>query len=357
MNDRQRQFQSGLGLYFVLAVVAVCSVALCREAKAAADHPWYASYRVAFNGGAGSATAVGEHLILTNWHVAGSPGAQGIARAANGAQWSIRCVASNQTYDLALCETAPDAPPLRWAAIADTPPAATESVQFYGYGAGNQPLRVAQGQYLGRGNGQNYWSAIVQSGDSGGGFFDAAGRLIGVNARTDNAYPPAGGGYYQGNSLSVPLSQVKDFLGTYTTQCPNGSCQMGGSHSQPSRRPPPPNWPQPAPEPAPSAPPAAPSQPPMTPVQPPAAPAPVVPPPQSGKDGAPGAPGPQGPMGPPGPAYDDTKLIAMINQLSLKVDALANKPPPSIDPKVIEGIITSQLAKNLRVTVENDLTK
>ncbi len=324
MIDRSRSFREGCMLYTVLAIVMACAAVTCRQVKAA-DHPWYASYRVEFQGGAGSATAIGEHLVLTNWHVAGAAGRVGTARNAHGESWGIRCVVSNQTYDLAICETSPEAKPLKWAAIADAAPAVSEEVDFFGYGAGNQPLRSSKGEFLGQENGQNYWSAIVQSGDSGGGFFNAAGRLIGVNARTDNAYPPASGGYYQGQSLSVPLAQVKDFLGTYTTQCENGSCQRGGS--QPSRRPPPKNWPQPAPEPTPDAP--------VVPVPPkmePPAPPPVVPQPAPilGKDGKDGA---QGPQGPPGPAYDDSKLVAVISDLQQSIDALKNQPAKT-DPAI-----------------------
>ncbi len=327
MSDRSRSYRDGFMLYSVLLVVAVCAAATCRQVKAA-DHPWYASYRVEFQGGAGSATAIGEHLVLTNWHVAGAPGRAGTARNAHGESWVIRCMVSNQTYDLAICETSPQAKPLKWAAIADTAPAGGEEVQFYGYGAGEQPLRMSKGEFLGQEHGQNYWSAIVQSGDSGGGFFNAAGRLIGVNARTDNAYPPATGGYYQGQSLSVPLVQVKDFLGTYTTQCQNGSCQMGGGGSQPSRRPPPKNWPQPAPEPTPDVPvvPVPPkAEPPAPPVAPVPQPAPIL-----GKDGKDGA---QGPQGPPGPAYDDSKLLAAIDGLQASIVSLQAQPAKT-DPAI-----------------------
>lgn len=326
-----RNHFTGIGI-MVLSLVTVCQ---------AADHPYYASYRVSFEGGSGSATAIGERLLLTNWHVAGAAGRTGQAKSASGEVVNIRCVVSTPSYDLALCETEATAKPLRWAAIAGAPPAADQEVQFYGYGAGGSTLRVAHGEYMGKAQGQNYWSAIVQSGDSGGGFFDAAGRLIGVNARTDNAFPPAGGQFFQGHSLSVPLVQVKDFVAQHTQSCPDGSCQRGGGGSQPSRRPPPRNWPQPAEPPA---------DPPVVPVVPkpdvPVTPPPVAPP---KVEVVPGPPGPQGPAGPPGKDADQDEIVAKVVQA---VMAEMAKQKPEVPSGTIKEEVRKAIAGHLRVTVE-----
>lgn len=281
----------------------------------AADHPWHASYRVSFNGGAGSATAIGPRLLLTNWHVAGTAGNRGAARSANGEQCKIVTLTSDQRVDLALCETDAD---VRFADISDVPANPDEEVSLYGYGPGAQPLRIARGNYIGQIEGQNYWTTIAQSGDSGGGVFNSSNKLVGVNRAVDGQFDTQS--YHQGQSLSVPLRSVQSFL---TQSCEQ--CERGGF--QPARRPPPKNWPQPAPEPSPE------PEKPLTPVPPKVEPKPVEPAPVPPKvEVIPGPAGPQGPAGPPGKDADEAKLVALsvqIAALQATIEQLNNRPVPS----------------------------
>jgi len=199
------------------------------------SQPYYASYVVRFGQARGSATGIGPNLLVTNQHVAGQATNSGTAIDATGNRHSIRCIATSQTWDLALCQTEGDE--LHWVKIAAEAPQPREDVWALGYGAGNNP-KLASGVGVLRGvDGEgNYESTLViQSGDSGSGMFNARGELVAVNRAVDGRYN--GRGYMQGFATSVSLSKVRRFAVQSAEECPDCWRPLNRRPSRPDTQP------------------------------------------------------------------------------------------------------------------------
>lgn len=366
-----------LSLVQLVATVVVWAVLLSIICKA--EHPYYASYELNFQGGSGSATAIGPFLLITNRHVAGQHGNKGTAVSAAGRKWTITTVAVSGKYDLALVQAAEGAIALHWTEVATEKPTQAQDVHFYGYGAGVGKQRHAQGKILGLGqepNGQHHYinSYIIESGDSGSGMF-ADGKLVGVNFATQNQAPYNklnGQPVFRGRGCAIPFGYVTEFIGKTCKKNQDGGYVLAGKPAQFAR---PENWPQPSQPPGqteaapmvpvapkgsacptcpggsgscPTCPPGnaaviPPSDPPpfAKPIQPPAPPPPIISQPgpagPPGKDGEPGTPGARGASGDPGPPGPQGPPGA----------------PAVIDPNQLKNVVADAIRSTLKVVVSN----
>lgn len=189
-----------------LSVILLCLVA---PLSAQTVSPEWASYRIFVPGAAGSATGIAPNIAVTNVHVVGGRGTPCVLRhTPTTRQWRGRSVALDPAADVALV-LVDGSEPLDWVVIGDGPQAGMEA-QHYGYGS-DGVLKRGIGRYLGVGGYGDgrvpCWHADTQSvsGDSGGGLFDLAGRLVSVNwGATD-----------RGVSVSTPAQYVSRLLTQY----------------------------------------------------------------------------------------------------------------------------------------------
>lgn len=234
-------------------------------------------------GSAGSGTCIrleedyGELLILTCAHLfteRGDPnGRQLLGPIEVKFPHEQRPLAGRLVYvdrdnDLALvaCDGSPGLP---GTALATAAPAAGETLWHVGYPLGRGP-RTQSGRCVRASDGLTQMAARFQSGDSGGGIFNARGELVGVVSGFYTHQPDIGNGAH--------LVQIRRFV---TICLP---CLRGGPRAQ---------------RPAPTAPPM------------PRAEAPPI-----------GSAGSQGPPGPPGRDADVSAVLAELKQLRGQLEEL-----------------------------------
>ena len=220
-----------------MARIMFLLVALVAGAAIAAT-PQEASFRVETQQGGGSGTAIHKRIIVTNSHVVGHRLRTDITVKSDWSGQTMKAegVCISPEYDICLLWTEKDVP---YTEMADEPKAG-DIVKLYGYGP-YRKLRSGDGKVIGvsdrKPNGAENIETWVQSlsGDSGGGLFDANGKLVAVNW---------GGDLRTNSSVSVPAKYVKKIGDEWVREmihqsrwsefqcfgggCAGGSCGQGG---------------------------------------------------------------------------------------------------------------------------------
>lgn len=197
-----------------------------------APTPADASYRIAApdQGGTsyGSGTAIGPNAVVTNDHVVSHALKQVTLIDRHGGRKRAKVIYSDSEADICLLWC--DDGGLSWVPLAESDPAPGEQITKLGFG-GSGVLRATSGVVHpgGLARSQRVRSiestAWTESGDSGGGWFNASGELCAV---TWGADPRTSGG------VSTPQSYVRAAVTHYETQlCQGGSCQILGGQSRP----------------------------------------------------------------------------------------------------------------------------
>lgn len=225
---------------------------------AAGAEPASASYRIEVGDAGGSGVAIAPRLVVTNSHVVGGRLVDDVRLCDAWGRWRQgRAVAVDRTADVALIHVRDPLPAV--AELGDDP-SPGQRLQLLGWGP-DRRLKQGRGQLLGprgsRGGSVPVLETAIHSepGDSGGGIFDASGRLVALNW---------GGDPSTGFSASTPVSYVKKLGETWATsvyprerwqefQCFGGACGGGGGislNAGSGRGVAPPKWPvAPPPEP------------------------------------------------------------------------------------------------------------
>jgi len=250
-----------IGLCLLLSLMGACAFGQSPD-------PALASYRIAVSQGGGSmscgsGTGVSPWLACTNVHVVGNASVATIKNPLIGKQWQAEVVARNQGADIALLYVASG--DLNWVEVGDDPQP-NQPCSMVGYGGDGVPKR-GSGRFIAANglqpDGTPVWHAAVESisGDSGGGLFDHAGKLVAVNWGSDLAGDRS--------SRSTPASYVSQLAIAWRTKagatqpeftqiwggCFGGQCPQprpfGGGGMPPKQPITPPTFPQPAPSPTP----------------------------------------------------------------------------------------------------------
>lgn len=310
--ESQRKFiiVCGLMLLLLLAllwpacageVVPVVSPRAFRQAAAEVQgsqpsSPADASYRIECpdgRGGAdcGSGTAISPHVVVTNDHVVSHEIREVNIIDRRGGRHTGTVIYSYGGTDICLIWVREGG--LAWAPLASTDPQASERIIKLGYG-GSGVLRQTEGVIkqsattFGSGTPAIESTAWTESGDSGGGNFNARGELVSVTWGKD----------YASQGIGSPASAVWQAVNSWQDRyCPDGQCQP--IFQQPAR-------PQPQPQTRPPAP--APRPPTQQIAGPPGPPGPIGP---AGPAGPPGQPGPRGPAG----QCDESQIAALIARI------------------------------------------
>lgn len=192
--------------------------------------PVAASYRVALPEGRGSGVGIGPRLLVTNAHVVGDRHREGVElrNSSTGQVTRGDTVLVDSAADLALIATQDQ---IEFVPLAAANATAGEMITLIGYG-GRTRERAYQGSgpYLGilsrsqSGTPTGHLHVESVAGDSGGGLFNSAGELVGVNWGVDG----------NGVSLSVPVSLIRQDVIAYETACPTGACGMSQRSISPS---------------------------------------------------------------------------------------------------------------------------
>jgi hypothetical protein len=272
-----------VGLWLLLAVAAFGQTVVDCSVQLKCGNAW------------GSGTVIrrgGKTTLLTAAHVvAGKESASVIFPS--GKTCVARVASRGGQLDIAAMDL--DEGDWPTTALGQVPPKRGDVVWVIGYPLGKGPA-TRKGEVLANAGNSSIGLMIsepVEQGDSGGGMFDAGGRLVGITTGYISADPRKKG-------CGVPLEEIVGFLDgkgvgvqTYPT-CPGGSC---------------PQFPRIAPSPSPGY----------------AQPYPYQPPPATRPPAAP--PEPMQPLPPP-PAVDLTPLMEKLDKLQAKVDAIKPVPGP-----------------------------
>ena len=197
--------------------------------------PEEASFRIETGNAGGSGTGIHPRIVVTNAHVVGNQHRDNISIKSDWSKetWTARTICVSPPYDIALLWVDGIVPHVE---IADAPQEGSD-VKLCGYGP-DRRLKAGIGRVLGvrglRQNGAENIETMIHSfpGDSGGGIFDADGRLVAVNWGGDRSI---------NSSVSVPAKYVKHLGEQWATltlpkdrwqefQCMGGNC--GGGNRQ-----------------------------------------------------------------------------------------------------------------------------
>lgn len=168
----------------------------------------------------GSGTAISPRCIVTAAHVVERKHAKQITvTAPDKSQFTGACVAVSPNSDVALVVVTSDLP--AYVLLASQDPAKGAAISAVGYGHAGV-LRQGGGNVTLAMNGKREIEADVsiQSGDSGGGLFNAAGELCGVLIACDGSESTKD--FLQGVLAAEPVSKVKSLCAAYEAQYPNG---------------------------------------------------------------------------------------------------------------------------------------
>ena len=325
-----------------VAAIIAASWAWLAAAIAFGGTPEAASVLVRVPGAAGSGVAIAPDVVATNGHVIGwrMDTQTTVTAHADGRTYRATVVALDPDADVALLQI--HGGRLESVTLAPTPPEGSE-VHLLGWGrrgvlarGAGRILRRAFGHRTPRGQVPVILCHLAsEPGDSGGGIFDADGRLVAINWGAISA---------TGQSLSTPSEYVSKLLdGYHETQCGGGSCSTGPrQNAGPGYGPLAPKFPVQRPTPSPDA--LAPPKPTPEPSAPPAL-VPVAPAASSeaiaaaildkiasdprfrGPAGPQGPKGDQGPPGPPGHDAPPVDLDALADAVAARLAARAPAPP------------------------------
>lgn len=224
-HDQNEKFGFRLWL-FLIGMALLFTVATCAKGATAADCDFrlYASLGGG-QGAFGSGTAISPRCIVTAAHVVDHKHLKNITcMSPDGTQYVGDCVAVAPASkgDVALIALRTN---LRaYAPLASGDPVKGAEITAVGYGH-DGVLRQGTGLV-------SYYTTdhelagtrSVQSGDSGGGLFNAAGELCGVIVACDDSEKTAE--YHAGKLHAEPVSKVQWLIQAYQTQCPNGQCPL-----------------------------------------------------------------------------------------------------------------------------------
>jgi hypothetical protein len=285
--------------------------------------PYEASHRIACQSGNGtsygSGTAISDRHVVTNSHVVEHRAGQHVSVFNALGSHRGYVIAADPTVDLAIISVA--AGGLQPVEIAESDPKAGDQVTIWGYGrqgilrSGEATVQPIKG-YRTQGCPVVETDRGIEPGDSGGGMFDADGRLVAVQWCSDGC-----NGNGAGRSGATPVSCLYALTSKWETQCGNGQClpwsRRGGGviicggigiggygYSQPAR-------------------PLVPVQPPAKPLQPVQPSAPIAQQPQP-KPVQPPTQQPAAPASPPAKACecDQQAMIARLDQQQQATDAI-----------------------------------
>lgn len=327
----------------LVANMLIVILALAGAAIAYGGTPEAASVFVRVHGASGSGVVVGPDLIATNGHVIGwrMDTAATVTAHVDGRTYRATVVALDPDADVALLHA--HGARLDPVTLADTPPEGAE-VHLLGYGrrgvlarGAGRILRRVFSYRTPRGQVPVVLCHLAsEPGDSGGGIFDADGRMVALNWGAISA---------TGQSLSTPSVYVAKLMAGYreTAGCGGGvgSCDLGGQRPTAGSGwgPPPPKFPvqRPPSSPDTSAPPK-----PSEEINIPPALAPVAPVAFSEAIAAAvlnriatdprfrGPVGPQGPQGPPGPQGLEAPPVDFDALADAVAARLAARTPPLV---------------------------
>lgn len=286
------------------------------------DAPEDASVRVHIPGAAGSGVAIAADIVATNCHVVDWRHRTDVTVTthADGKTYRAETVALDPSADVALLRVSG----VRLAPVPIADATEGAEVHLLGYGrrgvlarGAGRILRAVWGHRTPRGQVPVTLCHVAsEPGDSGGGIFDAQGRLVAINWGAIST---------TGQSLSTPARYVAQLhadyvrqIGADETQCGPGGCSpSSGMTAGGGYGPPPPKFPVQRPTTPPQQ-----LPPPLVPV--PQQPAPAAPPVDADKlvsaivermAADPRFRGPAGPQGPPGvgtPAVDIDSIVARV---------------------------------------------
>ena len=327
-----------------VAAIIAASWAWLDAAIALGGTPEAASVLVRIPGAAGSGVAISPDVIATNCHVMEWRHRDDIlvTSHADGSRRKAATIALDADADVALVHVPGAAyDPV---SIAPTPPEGSE-VHLLGWGrrgilarGAGRILRRVMGHRTPRGQVPVMLCHLAsEPGDSGGGIFDAEGRLVALNWGAITA---------TGQSLSTPSEYISRLVDDYRQHaCGGGACPTGPrQNAGPGYGPPAPKFPVQRPTPSPDT--LAPPRPTPEPSAPPAL-VPVAPSASSEAIAAAildkiatdprfrGPAGPQGPKGDPGPPGRDAEAVNLDALAAAVADRLAARAPnPSTGPEV-----------------------